>query len=123
MRVIRFPDGTYKDDTKAANSDLCGTGGAAGKVEGEALVLPEFDPAAEYEDKILITQQTDPGWTLIFGSLKGVVTEHGNPLSHAAIVARELGIPACLGVDNATQEITTGDQIQIDGTTGNVIKV
>jgi len=123
MRVVRFPDGTYKDDTKAANSDLCGTGGAAGKVAGEALVLPEFDPAAEYEDKILITQQTDPGWTLVFGSLKGVVTEHGNPLSHAAIVARELGIPACLGVDNVTEKITTGDQIRIDGTTGNVIKV
>jgi pyruvate,water dikinase len=121
MRIISYPDGSYTDATKA-NSEK-GVGGAPGVVSGEALVLTSFDPEANYENKILVTHQTDPGWTLVFGSLSGVVTERGNPLSHAAIVARELDIPACLAIPNATDRINTGDEIKIDGTTGQVKKV
>jgi pyruvate,water dikinase len=121
MRIISYQDGSYSDATKSGSEK--GVGGAPGVVSGEALVLNSFDQEANYENKILVTHQTDPGWTLVFGSLSGVVTERGNPLSHAAIVARELDIPACLAVSDATDRIKTGDKIKIDGTTGQVEKL
>lgn len=121
MRIISYQDGSYSDATKSGSET--GVGGAPGVVSGEALVLNSFDQEANYENKILVTHQTDPGWTLVFGSLSGVVTERGNPLSHAAIVARELDIPACLAVSDATDRINTGDEIKIDGTTGQVKKI
>jgi len=83
-------------------------------VSGMALVLPEFDPEANFAGKILVTKQTDPGWTVVFPLLKGLVVERGGMLSHAAIVARELNIPCIVGVDQATSFIKDGNLIRID---------
>ena len=77
-------------------------------VSGTALVLPEFRPDASFKDKVLVTRQTDPGWTIVFPFVKALVVERGGILSHAAIVAREFGIPCIVGVENATDLIDDG---------------
>ncbi len=81
---------------------------------GVAVTLKNFDPAADFEGKILVTCQTDPGWTIVFPLLKGVVVERGGMLSHAAIVARELNIPCIVGVERVTEVISNGTKIKLD---------
>ena len=85
---------------------------------GTALTLKDFDAAANFEGRILVTRQTDPGWTIIFPLLRGIVVERGGMLSHAAIVARELHIPCIVGVEQATDFIPNGAQIALDLQTG-----
>jgi rifampicin phosphotransferase len=68
--------------------------------------------------EILVTTVTNIGWTPIFPRAAAVVTDVGAPLSHAAIVARELGIPAVVGSGNATTRLHTGDRIKVDGEKG-----
>ena len=87
--------------------------GAQDLVSGTALVLPEFRPDAVFKDKILVTRQTDPGWTIVFPFVKALVVERGGILSHAAIVARELGIPCIVGVENATGLIADGATVDV----------
>jgi pyruvate,water dikinase len=70
--------------------------------------------------EILVAVQTDIAWTLIFPRAAAVVTDVGAPLSHAAIVARELGIPAVVGCGNATAVLKTGDAVRVDGARGLV---
>jgi pyruvate,water dikinase len=70
--------------------------------------------------EILVTKQTNIGWTLFFPRAGAVVTDVGAPLSHAAIVARELGIPAVVNCGDATTRLKTGDRVRVDGTTGAV---
>lgn len=89
-------------------------------ISGMVLVLPEFNPSVNFEGKILVTKQTDPGWTIIFPLLKGLIVERGGMLSHAAIVARELNIPCIVGVDNATTFIKDGSHIQMDLDKGEI---
>ncbi|OHA17113.1 MAG: hypothetical protein A2830_00050 [Candidatus Taylorbacteria bacterium RIFCSPHIGHO2_01_FULL_44_110] len=90
---------------------------------GEALMLKNFDPAADFEGKILVTRQTDPGWTIVFPFLRGVVVERGGMLSHAAIVARELNIPCIVGVEHATEVIASGMNIKLDLQNGLIQKL
>jgi len=90
---------------------------------GIALTLKDFDPVANFKDKILVTCQTDPGWTIIFPFLKGLVVERGGMLSHAAIVARELNIPCIVGIENATDLIANGANIKLDLLKGEVYKL
>lgn len=90
---------------------------------GKALTLKNFDPSADFKGKILVTCQTDPGWTIIFPLLKGVVVERGGMLSHAAIVARELNIPCIVGVEHATEIITSGMNIKLDLQNGLIHKI
>jgi pyruvate,water dikinase len=92
-------------------------------VSGVAITLKEFDPSVDFKDKILVTKQTDPGWTIIFPFLRGIVVERGGMLSHAAIVARELGIPCIVGVDNATDVIENGAKIILDLQKGLIKKI
>lgn len=70
--------------------------------------------------EILVAPFTDPGWTPLFIHAKGLVLEVGGLLTHGAIVAREYGIPAVVGVERATSKIRTGDRIQVDGSRGIV---
>ncbi|MBN1318192.1 MAG: phosphoenolpyruvate synthase, partial [Anaerolineales bacterium] len=70
--------------------------------------------------EILVTQTTNVGWTPIFPRIAAVVTDIGAPLSHAAIIARELGIPAVVGCGNATMMLNTGDWVVVDGGRGSV---
>ena len=70
--------------------------------------------------EVMVTMQTDVAWTLLFPRAAAVVTDVGAPLSHAAIVARELGIPAVVGCGDATMRLQTGDRVRVDGGRGTV---
>lgn len=69
---------------------------------------------------MLVCPVTTPAWSALFGRIAAVVTDHGGALSHAAIVAREHGIPAVLGTGVATTTLRTGQRVRVDGTTGTV---
>jgi rifampicin phosphotransferase len=76
---------------------------------------------AELEpDDILVTAYTDPSWTPLFVVVKGLVTEVGGLMTHGAVIAREYGLPAVVGVEQATRLIRDGQRIRVDGTTGYV---
>jgi pyruvate,water dikinase len=95
--------------------------GAAGVVEGRARVLGTFEEGDQLQPgEILVTTLTNVGWTPLFPRAAAVVTDVGAPLSHAAIVARELGIPAVVGCGNATMRLRTGDRVRVDGGKGLV---
>jgi phosphohistidine swiveling domain-containing protein len=100
---------------------LQGLGVSGGVVTGRARVILDPNEALELEpDEILVARQTDPAWTPLFLGAAGVIVEFGAVMSHAAIVARELGIPAVVGVANATRRLPTGTQIQLNGSSGAV---
>jgi rifampicin phosphotransferase len=105
----------------ASAETITGFPGAAGVVEGIARVLRAPEEAAKLGDgEILVTTATNVGWTPVFPRAAAVVTDVGAPLSHAAIVARELGIPAVVGCGNATMLVRSGDRIRVDGGNGTV---
>jgi rifampicin phosphotransferase len=95
--------------------------GSAGVVEGPVRVLADAgDGDQARSGEVLVTTVTNVGWTPLFPRLAAVVTDVGAPLSHAAIVARELGIPAVVGCGNATMRLKTGDRVRVDGSAGTV---
>lgn len=95
--------------------------GSAGVVEGLVRVLTGPDAAEHLQPgEILVTTVTNVGWTPLFPRAAAVVTDVGAPLSHAAIVARELGVPAVVGCGNATAVLQTGDRVRVDGAAGTV---
>ena len=95
--------------------------GSAGVVEGLVRVIDDAaDGAALQPGEVLVTTITNVGWTPLFPRAAAVITDVGAPLSHAAIVARELGIPAVVGCGNATMRLRTGDRVRVDGTAGTV---
>lgn len=89
-----------------------------GKVRGEALVITNVNDVKDVKDKILITKMTDPGWVFLLATAKGIIAEKGSLLSHTAIISRELKIPSIVGVDNLLNTIRSGDEIEMDGSTG-----
>lgn len=101
-------------------SNMHGIGASSGVAAGKATVMPEMNMDAQSLD-VLITVRTDPGWTPLMALSKALVVEHGGMLSHASIVARELGIPAVIGVMDACQKIRSGDQLTVDGEKGYVV--
>jgi phosphohistidine swiveling domain-containing protein len=86
--------------------------------------IEPFDSPDEGEllqpEEILVTVQTNIGWTVLFSRAAAIITDVGAPLSHTAIVARELGLPAVVGCGDATQRLKTGDRILVDGGQGLV---
>nr|WP_238362743.1 PEP-utilizing enzyme [Actinopolymorpha pittospori] len=100
---------------------VTGFPGASGVVEGLVRVVSTPDQGDELRaGEILVTAVTNIGWTPLFPRAAAVVTDVGAPLSHAAIVARELGIPAVVGCGNATLRLHTGDRVRVDGEHGTV---
>ena len=94
---------------------------SAGVVEGRARVVMESKEIAELSPgEILVCPHTSPAWTPGFAVIKGVVTDQGGMMSHAAIVSREYKIPAVVGTWTGTQVIKTGDLIRVDGDKGIV---
>ena len=103
------------------NADIKGFAGASGIVTGKVRVITDI----EHIDKIskgdiLVTGATNVGWTPVFTKVSAIITDIGAPLSHAAIVARECGIPAVVGCGNATSLLHTGDTVTVDGSSGSV---
>ena len=109
--------------TTKGNSNLKGLGANNGVVTGTARVIESFAEIDRLQEgDILVTKFTDTGWTPKFAILKGIVTEYGGVLCHAAIVSREYGIPAIVSATNIMQEIKDGETITINGTTGEIKK-
>lgn len=103
------------------SADIKGFPGAAGVVTGRVRVIFSSDRAEELlPGEILAAPATNIGWTVIFPRAAAIITDIGAPLSHAAIVAREFGIPAVVGCGNATTVLKTGDLVTVDGARGTV---
>lgn len=99
---------------------LSGIGCSPGVVQGRARVVSSAADLGDLGGDILVAVSTDTGWVQYFPTASAIVVERGSLLSHIAIVTRELGIPAAIGVRDATSAIRTGDRIRMDGSTGAV---
>jgi pyruvate,water dikinase len=107
--------------TSTLPSTIKGFAGSTGTVEGIVRRIDREEDGDQVQaGEILVTTITNVGWTPLFPRLAAIVTDVGAPLSHAAIVARELGIPAVVGCGNATMLLKTGDRVRVDGGRGTV---
>jgi pyruvate,water dikinase len=111
--------GAYRRDGLPAGA-LIGLAVSAGTVEGRARVILDMAEADPEPGDILVTAHTDPSWSPLFVAVSGLVTEVGGLMTHGAVIAREYGLPAVVGVDQATRLIQDGDRIRVDGTNGYV---
>ena len=115
-----FPEKFYREPP-SPTGEIRGLAASPGVVEGPARYvssLEEFDQVREGE--ILVCQMTNPAWVVLFTKIVGLVTDAGGTTSHPAVVSREFGIPAVVGASNATQRISTGDRVRVNGSTGVV---
>jgi len=111
--------GKYKRENLRAEA-MVGLAVSSGVIEGRARVILKMENADIAEGDILVTKFTDPSWTPLFVSIKGLVTEVGGLMTHGAVIAREYGLPAVVGVENATKLIKNGERIRVNGTEGYV---
>ena len=111
--------GTYRRPDVPAGA-LTGLPVSAGTVEGRARVIADMADADLEAGDILVTAYTDPSWTPAFVAVKGLVTEVGGLMTHGAVIAREYGLPAVVGVEHATRLIRDGQRIRVHGTDGYV---
>jgi pyruvate,water dikinase len=111
--------GAYRRDDVPAGA-LVGLPVSAGTVEGRARVILDMAEADLEAGDILVTTYTDPSWTPLFVAIKGLVTEVGGLMTHGAVIAREYGLPAVVGVEQATRLIRDGQRIRVHGTDGYV---
>jgi pyruvate,water dikinase len=112
-------NGSYRRDDLPAGA-LVGLAVSAGTVEGRARVILDMAKADLEAGDILVTAFTDPSWTPLFVSIQGLVTEVGGLMTHGAVIAREYGLPAVVGVGHATRLIRDGQRIRVHGTDGYV---
>ena len=120
-------------DGRAFYEGLGDVGGEEGVITGspvspgtaEGLVRVVLDPAQSglKHGEILVCPGTDPAWTPLFLSAAGLVTEVGGMMTHGSVVAREYGIPAVVGVHQATTRLVTGQRVRLDGTAGTIVVV
>jgi pyruvate,water dikinase len=111
--------GNYRREDVPAGA-LVGLPVSAGTVEGPARVILDMAQADLEAGDILVTAYTDPSWTPLFVAIKGLVTEVGGLMTHGAVIAREYGLPAVVGVEHATRLIRDGQRIRVHGTDGYV---
>jgi rifampicin phosphotransferase len=109
--------GEYKRENLPAGA-IVGLPVSSGMIEGRARVILNMEEAEVEEGDILVTAFTDPSWTPLFVSIKGLVTEVGGLMTHGAVIAREYGLPAVVGVENASKMIRDGQRIRVNGTEG-----
>ena len=114
----RFSSATFEPTTP---DELRGTGASAGVVRGPALVVLSQDEFGKVRPgDIVVCPASNPTWVPVFTIAGGLVTNTGGVLSHAAVVAREFGIPAVVGTTNGGERIKTGDRVRVNGSTGVV---
>ncbi|EPD52111.1 phosphoenolpyruvate synthase [Paenisporosarcina sp. FSL H8-0542] len=111
--------GEYKRENLPAEA-IVGLPVSSGVIEGRARVIINMEDANLGDGDILVTSFTDPSWTPLFVSIKGLVTEVGGLMTHGAVIAREYGLPAIVGVENATNMIKDGQRIRVNGTEGYI---
>ncbi|HSP48486.1 MAG TPA: PEP-utilizing enzyme, partial [Clostridiaceae bacterium] len=120
-RRLDVYDASMPPEERTESETLKGYPGAAGRVEGTVRVLTHAEDGDNLlSGEILVAATTNIGWTPLFPKAAAIITDIGAPLSHAAIVARELGIPAVVGCGNATIRLKTGDRVMVDGGHGIV---
>jgi phosphohistidine swiveling domain-containing protein len=116
-------DGEIVNGTRAVHQRegvLVGCPVSAGIAEGRARVVFRPQDAELQDGDILVAQFTDPAWTPLFSAVRGIVLEVGGLMTHGAVVARELGLPTVVGIDDATRLIRDGERIRVDGSLGIV---
>ena len=111
--------GEYKRENLPAEA-IVGLSVSSGVIEGRARVILSMEDADLEDGDILVTPFTDPSWTPLFVSIKGLVTEVGGLMTHGAVIAREYGLPTVVGVENATKLIKEGQRIRVHGIEGYV---
>ncbi|NEU63855.1 phosphoenolpyruvate synthase [Paenibacillus sp. ALJ109b] len=111
--------GQYKRENLPTEA-IVGLPVSSGVIEGRARVIFNIEDADLEDGDILVTPYTDPSWTPLFVSIKGLVTEVGGLMTHGAVIAREYGLPAIVGVEKATQRIKDGQRIRVNGTEGYI---
>ena len=121
---LLLSDGTEPTGTPDASEEepgtLRGAPASSGIVTAKARVVLDPTDARLEPGEILVAPSTDPGWTPLFLTASGLVMEMGGAMSHGAVVAREYGIPAVVGVPEATEHISTGQRISVDGSAGRI---
>jgi len=108
------------DDNLSDSEELRGIGCCPGVVRGPVRVIRDPRGAELQQGEILVAERTDPGWIMLFPAAAGILVERGSLLSHSAIVAREMGIPAIVSLAGVTTRLTTGDVVEMDGAQGIV---
>jgi phosphohistidine swiveling domain-containing protein len=111
--------GSYRRDDVPAGA-LVGLAVSSGTIEGRARVIHDMEEADLEPGDILVTAYTDPSWSPLFVAIAGLVTEVGGLMTHGAVIAREYGLPAVVGVERATHLIPDGRRIRVHGTEGYV---
>ncbi|MEO0445956.1 MAG: PEP/pyruvate-binding domain-containing protein [Verrucomicrobiota bacterium] len=121
------PPGSYEEYEDLTESrgmegagDLRGIGACGGVVQGRVRVVENPRECRLEAGEILVALQTDPGWVVLFPSASGLLVERGSLLSHSAIVAREMGIPAIVSIPSVTKRLVTGQLVEMNGTTGDI---
>ncbi|MGD2062087.1 MAG: PEP/pyruvate-binding domain-containing protein [Nitrospirota bacterium] len=111
-------DGRRVEPASSSDGALHGVGASPGRVAGRVRIVEDPTKDTIQQGEILVARNTDPGWTPILSKVAGIVVEEGGLLNHCSIVARELGIPAVVGLRRATQVFRDGDRLVIDGGLG-----
>ncbi len=113
---------TYEEIITADQTVLTGLAGSAGVVEGEVYLIHSTDDFADFpKGAILVARTTNPAWTPLFYNASGLITESGGPLSHGAVTAREMKLPAVMSVRNVMKTLRNGQKVKVDGNIGQVI--
>ena len=112
-----------REEGKEVSLELKGIGASPGKVTGKVRIIRNPANAKLEQGEILVAEYTDPGWIMLFPAASGILVERGSLLSHSAIVSRELGIPAVVGITGLLNSLNDGDEVELDGTTGSVRKI
>jgi pyruvate,water dikinase len=119
-RGAALPDGAGAAGDGLAGDARSGTACYPGVVRGRARVVRDPREAELRAGEILVAERTDPGWVMLFPAASGLLVERGSLLSHSAIVARELGLPAVIAIPGLTSWLRTGDLVELDGRAGTV---
>lgn len=120
-RTDIFAPDYQQEYSNRENGVIRGNAGSFGVAEGIVRKIDKLEDAVKIiPGEILVTSTTNVGWTPVFSNVSAVVTDIGAPLAHAAIIAREIGIPAVVGCGNATARLKTGDKVLVDGGKGIV---
>ncbi len=118
-RVVFFGQRTMPVRTATAGSGLCGIPSGNGTVSAHVSLMHSANDAL-IPGNIILTKRTDPGWISLFPQASGLIVEHGSMLSHSFVVAREMGLPAVVGVQGATERIPNGAFVTLDGLKGEI---
>lgn len=118
----RFEDliNAASSDTLKSQTDLQGLGCCPGRIEGKVRVIRDPKGAEIKAGEILVAERTDPGWIMLFPAAAGILVQRGSLLSHSAIVARELGIPAIVSIPGLMDRLESGQWVEMDGSSGRI---